>query len=39
MGLGLYVSTEIIKQQNGKLWVRHSDGDGTTFCFTLLLTG
>lgn len=37
MGLGLYISSEIIKQQNGKLWVNSLDGKGTTFCFSLPL--
>ncbi|WP_158826184.1 PAS domain-containing sensor histidine kinase [Mucilaginibacter lacusdianchii] len=35
MGLGLYICTEIIKYQNGKLWVDSEPGKGSTFCFTL----
>ncbi|WP_374951036.1 ATP-binding protein [Mucilaginibacter sp.] len=36
-GLGLYVSSEIIKHQNGKLWVDSEPGEGATFCFSLPL--
>lgn len=37
MGLGLYICTEIIKQQNGRLWVESESGKGAKFCFTLPL--
>jgi two-component system sensor histidine kinase VicK len=37
MGLGLYICTEIIKHQNGKLWVESEPNRGSTFCFTLPL--
>ncbi len=37
LGLGLYISSEIIKQLGGKIWVKNNeqDGEGVTFCFTL----
>jgi PAS domain S-box-containing protein len=37
LGLGLYISSEIIKQSGGEIWVESDDGNGTTFCFTLPL--
>lgn len=37
MGLGLYICTEIIKHQNGRLWVESEPGKGSRFCFTLPL--
>jgi PAS domain S-box-containing protein len=35
IGLGLYISAEIIKRQNGKIWVESEPGKGSTFCFSL----
>lgn len=37
MGLGLYISSEIIKRENGRIWVTSSEGKGSTFCFALPL--
>ncbi|MBA3723388.1 MAG: helix-turn-helix domain-containing protein [Candidatus Levybacteria bacterium] len=35
MGLGLYISSEIIKRQGGKIWVESEQGKGSIFCFSL----
>jgi two-component system, OmpR family, sensor histidine kinase VicK len=35
IGLGLYISSEIISHQNGQLWVESEPGKGSTFCFKL----
>ncbi|GCF08933.1 sensor histidine kinase [Dictyobacter arantiisoli] len=35
LGLGLYISAEIIQRQEGHLWVESQEGKGSTFCFTL----
>jgi signal transduction histidine kinase len=35
LGLGLFICMEMIKSQNGKLWVESTPGKGSTFCFTL----
>jgi PAS domain S-box-containing protein len=35
LGIGLYISYDIIKRHNGKMWVESSLGEGSTFHFTL----
>jgi signal transduction histidine kinase len=35
LGLGLFISTEIVKRQNGRIWVESSPNEGSTFYFTL----
>lgn len=35
LGLGLYISSEIIKREGGRMWVNSVEGSGSTFCFAL----
>lgn len=35
LGLGLYISAEIIKRAGGRIWVESFEGEGSTFCFAL----
>lgn len=35
IGLGLYISSEIIRREGGKIWVNSEIGKGATFCFEL----
>lgn len=35
VGLGLYISAEIIKRQGGEIWLESKPGKGTTFSFNL----
>ena len=35
IGLGLYISSEIIKRQGGRIWVESKEAAGSTFCFEL----
>jgi PAS domain S-box-containing protein len=37
LGLGLYISSEIIKRQGGEIFVTSNEGVGSTFCFTIPL--
>ena len=38
LGLGLYVSYEIISQHGGRMWLESQPGQGSTFYFSLPLT-
>lgn len=35
LGLGLYISSEIVKRHKGKLWLESKEGDGSTFYMSL----
>jgi signal transduction histidine kinase len=35
LGLGLYISAEIVKRQGGRMWVESRQGAGSTFSFTV----
>lgn len=35
LGLGLYITSEIVKQHNGKIWAKSVKGRGTTVSFSL----
>jgi len=35
LGLGLYISSEIVKQLGGRIWVNSVAGEGATFCFAI----
>ncbi len=37
LGIGLYISAEIIKQHGGKIWAESAEGEGSTFHFSLPL--
>lgn len=39
LGLGLYISSEIIKREGGRMWVNSIEGKGSTFCFSLPVDG
>lgn len=37
MGLGLFISAEIIRQEGGEIWIESEEDKGSTFCFSLPL--
>ncbi|MBL4675200.1 MAG: PAS domain-containing protein [Mucilaginibacter sp.] len=38
LGLGLYISNEIIRREGGKMWVNSEEGKGSVFCFSIPVT-
>jgi len=38
LGLGLFIATEIVRKQNGRIWVESTPNEGSSFSFTLPLT-
>ena len=39
LGLGLFISSEIIKRHNGSFWIESKPGEGSTFFFLLPING
>lgn len=39
MGLGLFISREIIRRHGGRMWFESQEGKGSTFCFSLPTQG
>ena len=39
VGLGLYISRQLIERHGGTIWVESTPGAGATFCFRLPLDG
>lgn len=37
LGIGLYISAELIKAHHGKIWVESEEGEGSKFTFTISL--
>ncbi len=35
LGLGLFIATEIVRKQKGRIWVESAPNKGSTFCFYL----
>lgn len=35
LGLGLFIATEIVRKQNGRIWVESAPNEGAAFCFTM----
>ncbi|MBE7175799.1 MAG: PAS domain-containing protein [Mucilaginibacter polytrichastri] len=39
LGLGLYISAEIVKREGGRIWLTSEENKGSSFCFSIPVDG